>query len=303
MAETLSEHIAFAPRERKRYLESEEDKLLQCARCKNACYCSRDCQKKNWPMHKGICKKLNACASEYDTACKHLDELQAGDAKERLEAAIADKMEASSRFVNMLIDHAYFSTDTIARGEIIYENAMRMILWCFDRSMEPFQNVQCLLVLAACLEYDEGVLKIISTLNRPHLANEDAVKVAIDVAEITMGPSFEYKGEGADLVYTCLLLLHVRRLARHRERHTNPTTNETGLKLEDNLRVMMSICVERCKWVLECIPPDGDPLLPEAANELFGKLSCWQLIKDCFALTPGLMDVFLDYCPLERSIR
>ncbi|CAJ1954476.1 unnamed protein product [Cylindrotheca closterium] len=258
-------------------------------------------------MHKRICKKLNDCASDYDAVCKNLEELQAAgdDSKEQLEAAIVEKMEASLCYVQLLIDHAYFSTDTIQRGAVIYENAMRMLLWCVDRSMKPFQNVQCLLVLAACLEYDEGVMAIIARLNDHHGSNEDAAKV-VELVEIAMDPSFEHKGEGADLVYTCLLLIHVRRFTRHCDTHTNETTttpNETRLKLEENLRTIMSICVEQCKWVLECVPPDGDPLLPEAANELFGKLSCWQLIKDSFALTPGLMDVFLDFCPLERSIR
>lgn len=252
-------------------------------------------------MHKRICKKLNDYASDYDVVCKRLEEIQAGDSKGQLEAATAEKMEASSQYALLLIDHAYFSTDTIQRGAVIYENAMRMLLWCVDISMQPFQNVQCLLALAACLDYDEGAMKIIAALN-DHGSNEDASKAA-DESETTMDPSFEYKGEGADLVYTCILLIYVRRLTHHRDTHKNATTNETGLKLEENLRAIVSICMKHCKWVLECVPPDGDPLDPEAANELFGKLSCWQLIKDSFALTPGLMYVFLDFCELERSIR
>ena len=299
----MSEHVAFKPRKWKRYCthcrteeEGEEKKLLQCARCKNAVYCSRECQKNNWTMHKRICKKLNVCVSEYDDVCKKVDDLESGTSNDELEEALADKMEVSSRFAQMLMDHAYFSTDTIERGAVIYEKAMRMLLWCVDRSFQPFENVQCLLVLAACLEYDEAVMVMINALK-----NQDVTSTEQVVPSFEIDPSFEYTGDGADLVYTCLLLIHVRRLTQFRDKGNDASAD--SLKLEENVRTTMDICVKRCKWVLECVPPDGDPLDPNAANELFGRLTCWQLIKDTFALTPGLMDVFLDFCPLERSIR
>lgn len=34
------------------------DNLSKCARCRMAYYCSRDCQKQNWAMHKKCCKEL-----------------------------------------------------------------------------------------------------------------------------------------------------------------------------------------------------------------------------------------------------
>jgi len=31
--------------------------LLRCAACKNSCYCSPECQKKHWAIHKAVCAK------------------------------------------------------------------------------------------------------------------------------------------------------------------------------------------------------------------------------------------------------
>lgn len=39
------------------------DKLLKCARCKAAWYCSKDCQKAQYPAHKSICKATVAGAA------------------------------------------------------------------------------------------------------------------------------------------------------------------------------------------------------------------------------------------------
>jgi hypothetical protein len=33
-----------------------ESKRLDCSRCKTACYCSAECQKSHWPIHKKACK-------------------------------------------------------------------------------------------------------------------------------------------------------------------------------------------------------------------------------------------------------
>ena len=38
----------------------ERNKMLTCARCGEAHYCSRSCQKDDWPMHKERCENLNA---------------------------------------------------------------------------------------------------------------------------------------------------------------------------------------------------------------------------------------------------
>lgn len=38
--------------------------LAQCSRCKITCYCSRDCQEKDWPMHKTTCVAIKYLQNE-----------------------------------------------------------------------------------------------------------------------------------------------------------------------------------------------------------------------------------------------
>ena len=36
----------------------------RCAKCKNADYCSKECQKKHWAEHKKRCKQFTAAMAE-----------------------------------------------------------------------------------------------------------------------------------------------------------------------------------------------------------------------------------------------
>jgi hypothetical protein len=44
-----------------------ESKRLDCSRCNTACYCSAECQKSHWPIHKKACKLVT---------CQHCEKLE-----------------------------------------------------------------------------------------------------------------------------------------------------------------------------------------------------------------------------------
>ena len=35
---------------------ANKEPYKKCAKCRHAAYCSKDCQKKHWPVHKAVCK-------------------------------------------------------------------------------------------------------------------------------------------------------------------------------------------------------------------------------------------------------
>lgn len=305
MTSNFSDHAAFAPRNHKRYCMqcrvAEDDpeakeKLLRCVRCRIGLYCSRECQKKNWPLHKRICKNLQSTWAEYDKS-QEAAEQDSKEDESLSSMAIDRKMRSSSQLAMALIDFAYFSTDTVERGASVCEQALRNLLWCVDTSMKPFQNAQCLLALAACLGYDDGTLKLVEFMHYTHNnpISKDSQGIRDDVK---LKSASEYNGPGLDLVYTCLLLIRMRKLAQYRANtREEESSSETLLDLEASAREIVGVCVEKCRWVFDCIPPDGDLLIPEASNDLFGSNSCWLLIQDCFVLTPGVINVFLEYSP------
>eukprot|EP00439_Symbiodinium_sp_Y106_P046912 s7180_g6.t1 len=56
--------MATAPLPRCDKCDKEFEKLLQCAKCKKAFYCSRECQTDAWKRHKNICRKPEEEAPE-----------------------------------------------------------------------------------------------------------------------------------------------------------------------------------------------------------------------------------------------
>merc|ERR1712176_277542 len=63
-AKSQTQRIARPQTSKERCRECGEAGLLICRRCNKAKYCSRDCQRKNWPIHKRFCGKTDKDMNE-----------------------------------------------------------------------------------------------------------------------------------------------------------------------------------------------------------------------------------------------
>jgi hypothetical protein len=57
MEETLKEAHGYGPS--CLFCRSHHGRLMRCSRCKVALYCSPECQKSHWPLHKKICAEVS----------------------------------------------------------------------------------------------------------------------------------------------------------------------------------------------------------------------------------------------------
>ena len=51
-------------------VESREDKIQRCSRCKVVCYCSESCQQEHWSKHKVLCNAISHLESDKMRKCK-----------------------------------------------------------------------------------------------------------------------------------------------------------------------------------------------------------------------------------------
>ena len=74
--------------------ETKMLKMLMCARCQNASYCSEECQKAAWPQHKVCCKPITTTKKSTGTAEVSADDVARAAAAEAELLGMLDEEEA-----------------------------------------------------------------------------------------------------------------------------------------------------------------------------------------------------------------
>ena len=73
----------------------KKDFMRRCKRCKNEWYCSDNCQKSHWKMHKKTCRRLGGAKAEKEAAAQAAKAEKRAAAKAEKEAAKAEKRAAA----------------------------------------------------------------------------------------------------------------------------------------------------------------------------------------------------------------
>lgn len=124
---------------------------LRCSRCKVVHYCSRECQKSNFSLHKSFCKKIHRLANDENASGATEDE----------------RKELRYDLAYTILTLGYKSTDTIDRGKYIYERAL--LEYHKLLRQDPFWIGACesVVLLLAMLGYDGLCLSLISFMLHP----------------------------------------------------------------------------------------------------------------------------------------
>ena len=101
-------------------------KMSRCAMCKEARYCSRECQKQHWPIHKGNCKQiaklLNSCLEKGSTGCLQGEVNSIVRTNEQ--AGCTSITSCKEQLADMIFLEGYHSSDTMDRAATIYASAV-----------------------------------------------------------------------------------------------------------------------------------------------------------------------------------
>ncbi|KAK0184854.1 hypothetical protein F5146DRAFT_938103 [Armillaria mellea] len=96
--------------------EGPNIKISRCARCKRVSYCGTDCQKKDWPQHKAICKALDVVEKSPLAAST-------------LTFSLADAPSTDIDFLNML-------------GDQLVQNEISQIMMPFRKERRPLNTAE-----------------------------------------------------------------------------------------------------------------------------------------------------------------
>ena len=128
---------------------------LRCSRCKVVHYCSRECQKSNFSMHKSYCKKINALR------------LQLLNDDHTLAENEDEKKACQYKLAYAILTLGYHSTDTIERGKSVYEHSLLEYHKLLRK--DPFWIGACesVVLLLAILGHDGLCISLISFMLAP----------------------------------------------------------------------------------------------------------------------------------------
>ena len=272
--------------------------LKKCARCKVAHYCSKDCQKQHYSIHRSSCKRvaqlLQAKLLNDDTTTK---------------VALADA----------IVEMTYRSCDTILSGAHGFACATRYYLEVLVSGGDEISSVDAAQAnkaafLLAALGHDEAALYVISYSNDVEGSAQEGEPQEGNPYDDFLPIVTNTSGDENTTHLVTLLFMKMKIVANSKvgadnfELFTSSPVGSTLTNVHDMIRkyllgsdefvAMQQAQMEALRSKIQELRPfllyaiqECIPLTPHQAPSLFDLSSpaeFWCLLQDCFFLTPGV---------------
>lgn len=255
--------------------EETKHRLLKCARCKLARYCSRKCQREHFTLHKHCCKAISILRKRL---------VEDGD------------VSARGLMADAIVSTTYRSSATMEQGFSGYAAALSLYLEDDDAQEKHATTIPLLCAVfglddAAMSFMQHGSMVVSSRDNYISLDPKHSnVTHLVTVLFIRMRivADLERDQTNYKVFKTTTLGRKVKRILRIQE----CLVGQSGWMQKQNEQieeVRELIDSELLETIQNCIP-----LSPEEAPVLFDSgtpMEFWLLLQDCFFLTPGVFQL------------
>ena len=269
-------------------LSEENTRPLKCSRCQVFHYCSKDCQKANFKLHKALCKRIHSC---------------------REKANVSEDEEKNSRhknqydLANSIVKLCYLSTDTIDRGMTSYNTAL--VEYCRLLRQDFFypgaySSTMILLAILGHDDYCKALHKFLLAWSEEEVRDGRYATTTASYYEWNFGTfdsnvsrfNSRFKEENIVAlvkpmsILVPLLLVETRRQAK---------SSSKPFEAIHYARRIGDFAGYQAPVFRSLFPYSRESFKQEEVDRMFGEgFECfptfWMMIQDCYAFNPELLD-------------
>ena len=271
-------------------LDLSEENALKCSRCQVFHYCSRDCQKANFKLHKALCKRIHSCREK-----ANVSEDEEKDSRHKNQYDLA----------NSIVKLCYLSTDTIDRGMTSYNTAL--VEYCRLLQQDFFYpgayaSTMILLAILGHDDYCQALHKFLLVWNEEEIRDGRYATTpssyyewnfgTLDSNESTFNMGFKDEEKIAPLVKPMSMLVPL--LLVETRKQTKSSSITPTFEAIHYARQIGDFAGYQAPILRSLFPYSRESFKQEEVDRMFGEgFECfptfWMMIQDCYAFNPELL--------------
>lgn len=244
--------------------------LLTCSRCKVALYCSRQCQRHHFALHKKGCKRISSAQQEADENENPVAFIELADTIVQVTYRSTHSLEFARGGLTMAI-HSYLDALQIEYSSI-QAHKVAFLLAAVN------QDEAAISLLVYDTRRDDNDTEPMTTDCIPRIDRND------NVLELVPDNT-----EWNDTNLVTLLFVKMKLVASFGTKRRNGNAAKLATQQQQVNEIKARLSAELLEAIQECIP-----LTPTEAPSLFDQTTpfeYWCLLQDVFFLTPGVRQV------------